>query len=798
MRATVLFLIWLVLTIFGLSRLSFNVEISALLPADLPEAEGIRELYRHFSRDDELILTLQAPDADTAAIAARELAGRLAGRGDLVRAAIWHLPFEERPDLAADLLAWLWLNAEPAAVTRLVDSLAPPAIDETLAETLEELTSGFLDEATMTRAYDPLGFTHLPGGLRESAGIGTGDELFASADGSFRVVYLEAPDREFGGYREVARWIAEVRSEIDAWHGETPGNRAVTVALTGEPAFVAEISTAMERDMKGSAIGTAVLIALLFWAWFRRLRPLLWLLLMLGLIFSGTFAAGGVIFGELSAMSIGFAAILLGLAVDYGVVLFRERHEAPGDARALRRIIGPGIVWAAATTAAVFATLNLASLPGIAELGTLVAVGTVIGAGVMLFLFAPVAARDAEVKPEIAPPKSGPVPTGGVALAFTALCLAAGVITLALAGPPSLRHGAKPFQLRDGESFVALEELESRLGSGDGDVSLPVVITADNWERLHDRLSETATRLEAAGDDGAIRDFLLPTALVPHPGHQAANRAPLAGLVAGRERLIAATLGAGFSEEATFLIGALADSWTTLLAEPDAGWVPPSSDLGRWLAGRAVSHPEDGKVAAVGRIQPAAMATDSGGHLIWAANVNGPGAHVTGWEVLDPALQALVAGDIRRVFVPMGLILTLMLALVFRDLRDLLLALGTLAFSGLALMTLSRWLPSVVWNTFNIAALPILFGTGLDHAIHMIFALRRSGGELAPVRRGISRALLFCGLSTGVGFGSLAFASSEGLASLGLVCALGIMLNMLAAIWLLPHWWRWTHRRVHS
>lgn len=794
MRATVLFLIWLVLTFFGLSRLSFNVEISALLPPDLPEAQGIRELYHHFSRDNELILTLNAPDAAAAEAAARALAERLAGRGDLVRAAIWRLPFEERPDLAADLLAWLWLNTEPAAVVALAESLAPAAIDATLADTLDELTSGFLDEATMMRAYDPLGFARLPGGLRESAGIGSGDELFASADGAYRVIYLEAPDREFESYHEVAKWIAGLREEIAAWQREN--NAEVEIALTGEPAFVAEISTAMERDMKGSAIGTAILIALLFWAWFRRLRPLLWLLLMLGLIFSGTFAVGGLIFGELSAMSIGFAAILLGLAVDYGVVLFRERHEARGDARALRRIIGPGILWAAATTGAVFATLNLASLPGIAELGTLVAVGTVIGAGVMLILFAPVAARDAMSMPRTVTPTDEAAPSGTAALVFTGLTIAAGLLSLALLGPPGLARGAKPFQLRDGESFTALEALEARLGAEEGGSPLPVVITAENWERLHDRLAETAAKLESARDAGSVRDFLLPTSLVPHPEHQSANREPLAALAAERDRLIAATRGAGFSEEATFLIGELADSWATLLAQNDAPWVPPASDLGRWLAGRAVSDDGGGKVAAIGRISPVSLTTDVEGHLIWAADINDHAVHVTGWEVLDPALQALVAGDFRRVFLPMGLILTLMLALVFRDIRDLLLALGTLAFSGLALLTLSRWLPAVEWNTFNIAALPILFGTGLDHAIHMIFALRRSGGALAPVRRGISQALLFCGLSTGVGFGSLAFASSEGLSSLGLVCALGIMLNMLAAIWLLPHWWRWTHRRL--
>ena len=86
----------------------------------------------------------------------------------------------------------------------------------------------------------------------------------------------------------------------------------------------------------------------------RRLKPLLWLVLMLAVVFLGTFAAGGIVLGEVSAMGIGFAAILIGLAVDYGVVLYRERGAGNGSAKTLRKQIGPSILWAAATTAVVF------------------------------------------------------------------------------------------------------------------------------------------------------------------------------------------------------------------------------------------------------------------------------------------------------------------------------------------------------------------------------------------------------------------------------------------------------------
>ena len=75
----------------------------------------------------------------------------------------------------------------------------------------------------------------------------------------------------------------------------------------------------------------------------------------------------------------------------------------------------------------------------------------------------------------------------------------------------------------------------------------------------------------------------------------------------------------------------------------------------------------------------------------------------------------------------------------------------------------------------------------------MLFALRRSGGDLEVVRNGMGKAVAFCGLSSAIGFGSLATASADGLSSLGVVCAIGILANTFVAVILLPAWYRLVH-----
>src|SRR6185369_17497026 len=68
-------------------------------------------------------------------------------------------------------------------------------------------------------------------------------------------------------------------------------------------------------------------------------------------------------------------------------------------------------------------------------------------------------------------------------------------------------------------------------------------------------------------------------------------------------------------------------------------------------------------------------------------------------------------------------------------------------------------------------------------------ALRRCDGDLLAVRRSVGRALLLAGATTVAGFASLAFSTNAGMASLGKVCALGITLALVVAVYFLPVWW---------
>jgi predicted RND superfamily exporter protein len=142
----------------------------------------------------------------------------------------------------------------------------------------------------------------------------------------------------------------------------------------------------------------------------------------------------------------------------------------------------------------------------------------------------------------------------------------------------------------------------------------------------------------------------------------------------------------------------------------------------------------------------------------------------------------------RRIFIPMGIVLAITLCVALRQWRDALIALGTLGLSlmivyGIVTLTSGRW------HFLNLMGLPLLLGASLDYMLHIIFALRREGGDVRRVLRSTGMAVLFCSLSTAVGFCSLLLASNDALVDLGIVTGLGILVSAGLALLLLPGLW---------
>jgi predicted exporter/lauroyl/myristoyl acyltransferase len=792
---------WLLLLVpplAGLTRLRFDVEVLHLLPGELPVVRGLQLYQRHFTSGRELLLTLRAPDAATAAAAARQLAESLRAETNLVGRADWQPPLREHPDQLPEFIACLWLNQPTAAFARLTNRLAPDRLDEVLRETRERLATTLSPVELARLSYDPFGFTRLPEADSPPGGGPPADPEqagFVSADGRFRVVFVAARE-DLSHYRACAAWLDQIKAVVDrcAAAADWPGD--VTVKFTGAPAFVAEVAGGMERDIRASAACSLAVIAALFWWAHRSWRPLLCLLAMLGLIVAGTLAFGGLIFGALNAVSLGFAAILAGLAVDYGLVLYQEWIASPHlSARDLRRVHAPGIGWSALTTAAAFALLNFAGLPGLSQLGSLVALGVLLAAVVMLYAFLPLVLRVGSKISRPAPrhqPPAVPPPArrkSTAALWATGIVALLALLALGRAWPP-VDHSTRPLQPKRSPAQAALDEMQHELNQ-QGEPLLLVVSGRDEGEVAR-RLDAVSARLASAVAAREIIGFKLPTALWPHAERQRANLAAAQALTARADALKAAAVRAGFTSDALALAENVFQAWQR--AATRAGVIWPTNAASAWTLQRAAAR-DGADWLAAGIIYPAPREGSAAAVARRMAGLSG--VWLTAWPLLGEALLQHVEQRWVGMLTAIIVVIALCLWLAFRRWVEVGLSFATLGFSLLVLLA-AMSVAGESWNLMNLMAVPLLLGAGVDYTIHIQRALRREGGDLAAVRRVTGRAVFLCAATTAAGFGSNALSSNAGLASLGLVCAAGVAATFLTAFFLLPAWWRATAGRAGS
>ena len=776
------------MAVLAIVRVRFSSDVFELLPQNLPEARGLEQINRYFSRDAQLIITLKGQSARAVNEATASLANTLSQQNALIGDLFREVDIDRIVAEGGPLVAWAWFNGSPERLASLERRLASPRSSETLEESLEEINDAFDTESALLRSYDPLQLARF-GFSSEGEGVSSLDPM-RSPSGKFEIIYVEGSGVDFSDYRAVRDWLTKVRGLVEqwlkGWNGKGVKNMEVEIGYTGTPAFMSEVGAGMERDMTISVLLTLVLISALFFLVHRQVTPLIWLLAAMMGILAITLTIAELALGELSVISVGFAAILMGLSVDYAIVLYREALGNSGSPKTLRRAVGPGIAWAAVTTAAVFLSLNLSSLPGLAELGNLVALGILVGALVMLFGFAPVAVRFAGKRSPRSARNWVPSSMGRRVAGILAVLVPLAAIGSAFMLEKQVMEAEfHPFRMKESPALTTWDEMRAEL-HGESQTT-PAVITAANFGELHTQLQAFQQRSSRAQEAGLIERVILPDSWVPHPEHQRRNAELLRALVREGPRLLSEIDGAGFTKEGMDLTREVMNSWTHYLDQYDGrNPVRPAGSLAKWTVDQIVTERED-IVAAVVALMPVNPRDRE-----WVTAVCDDHSNIASLPSLGTALNERIAEDLWKIFVPMLVLLTAVLALVYRSWRELFLTLLALFFGGSVIVILTVWTP-LSWNSFNVCGIPLLFGIGLDFSIHMLFALRRSGGDLEAVRNGMGKAVAFCGLSSAIGFGSLATASADGLSSLGVVCAIGILANTFVAVILLPAWYHLVH-----
>lgn len=122
--------------------------------------------------------------------------------------------------------------------------------------------------------------------------------------------------------------------------------------------------------------GSLAGVLLLAWIAFRSLRPVLLVGLSLLIGCAVALSVTDLVFGKVHLLTLVFGASLVGVAEDYGIHYFASRQGAPGRApHALMRGLLPALRLALGTSAIAYVALGMAAFPGLRQMALFSVVG---------------------------------------------------------------------------------------------------------------------------------------------------------------------------------------------------------------------------------------------------------------------------------------------------------------------------------------------------------------------------------------------------------------------------------------
>ncbi len=595
----------------------------------------------------------------------------------------------------------------------------------------------------------------------------------------------------------------------------------VRVRLTGSVALNDEEFASVADGTGFATILSGILVlVLLLWA-LRSVRIVLPILLTLivGLIATTAFALATI--GSLNLISVAFAVMFIGIAVDFGIqfgVRYRDQHhQEPDHAKAMTRtarLIALPLTMAAGSTALGFLAFIPTDYRGVSELGLIAGAGMIIAFILNITLlpallaFTRPPAELESVGYKWAAPIDKFIQTHRVKILLSSLVIA--IIGIGIAS--QVRFDFDPLNLKNPQTesvstlFDAMKDPDfttytiailrpslkeaqeladsiQKLPQVDHVISLASFVPEDQDAKLtlindaNDIFSSTLNaKPQAAPSDAEVFALLkkLATDLHSVPNHptSAIRLANAINTVVERNDPVLlktlhnslVTVTQSKLESIKQVLSAETITIDNISDDLRRDWVTPSNQF--LVEVYPKGNPRDYKTLiaftdAVRQIAPDAT-----------------GAPISIQESARTVTKAFIHAGIYAL-----LTIALLSFLILRSVRDVALLLAPLLLAGiLTLATIV--LIELPLNFANIIALPLLLSLGVSYAIYFV-SYARSGQE-NPLQSSMARAVLFSAATALVAFSSLSISSHPGTNGMGRLLTIALLYSLACSFFLLP------------
>jgi len=814
------------------ARLGVTTDTSGLFSASLPWRQHGMELQRAFPQNEDLLVAVvdgATPEEGEATAAA--LAAALAP--DTA-----HFKGVRRPDASPYLERNGMLFLEPAKLSALLDQTidAQPFLGQLAADpslrgllgALSLIAEGVQVGQANLQPFEPAlkGFhTALAQAAAGAPEPLSWERLLAGSvadmGGQYHFV-LTQPRLDYGALQPGAAATQVIRDTAAKLEFVQRGR--AHVRLTGSVALEDEEFATVAEGAAAGLLGSMVLVAVLLFLALRSWRlivPVL-LSLILGLLLTTGFAALAV--GTLNLVSVAFAVLFVGIAVDFGIQVtarFREERlqspTIPGALDRTGRRAGRQVLVAACASAAGFLAFTPTSFIGVAQLGLIAGVGMLIAfvctitvLPALLVVFKPGAGAE-EVGLAWLRRLDRPLVRFRKPILLCCACLAiAGAASL-----PKLVFDGDPLHTKDPttEAVRTLHDLmedpitnpytmEALLGSTAEAASLadrlrPLPLVADVLTLSSFVPEGQAEKLPLLADAATL---LGPTLDV----HPTGPRPDAAALRQAAQSAAAALQGVLDKLPAGSTLAAIAADLATLAKTSDSTLLAADAALTRFLpmqldrlrvalsatpTTEADIPPDiardwvlpDGRARL--QIVPKHDSMGPDGLHEFVNQVHEVAPDAVGAAVSITASADTIVAAFRVAAIWALIAITVILAVALRRVGDVLLVLAPLLLSSMLTVVAAVLLPLPL-NFANIIALPLLLGVGVSFNIYFVMNWR--AGREHPLGSATARAVLFSALTTATAFGSLALSRHPGTASMGALLLLSLGCTLLTTLLFVP------------
>jgi uncharacterized protein len=812
---------------YAATHFRMNTDVNTLLAEDLPWRQQEKALEQAFpARNDLLVLVVDGASAAVTEAAAHTLATKIAARPELFHTV-------QRPDALPFFRQNGLLFLEQAALADVVDALiqAQPLLGSLAADqslrglfrTFALMLRGVQDGAVPVEKFAPV-FAEISAIIKaqsagESRTLDWQNLLNQKSDPhQLRRFVLVQPVLDYAALSPGAAASQAVRTMLA--ESGLVNNPMVKVRLTGSVALNDEEFASVADGMGLAALGSLAVVALLLFLALRSVRLVLPILLTLAAGLVLTTAAGLAVLGSLNLISVAFAVMFIGIAVDFGIqfgVRFRDQHfHHPDHATALAattRLIALPLVLAATSTAAGFLAFTPTAYRGVAELGLIAGMGMLIALVCNLTLLPALLTL---CRPPAEAEAVGFAWLGGLDRLLqrrrpAVLAVAALLAVLALGLTTQLRFDFDPLNLKDprAESVATLFDLAKNLESTPytAQILAPDLAAADALADKLRALPEVARVMTLSSfvpeEQAAKLPILHDTQMILLATLSPANFALPPRAVELQEAAATLVTELNSLRAKDPAIGMLADALQPLLMDAPALFALQDRLIGGLPAQLTQIRDLLGAQPVTVATLPAALRADwvaadgrarleiypkadprTGDHLLHfnrAVQTLAPEASGTSIAIVESGRTVVTA----FMYAAIGAVLVIGLLLLFslRRVGDVLAVLAPLVLACLLTLATSVLL-HIPLNFANIIGLPLLLGLGVSFAIYFVTYWRDGGTQ--PLQSSMARAVIFSASTTLVAFGSLALSAHPGTASMGQILTLALLYALASTCLLLP------------